>query len=293
MSQDNKPTSDRIQGENVVSRAYRQLQQQEPSSDIDHAILEAAHKEAGRLRKSGGLNPFSGHWFVPVSLAAVLVITVGIVITLEKEPGTELYEADQYRPQTTETKPDRSSKRNAETQKVVPRAGTQGFVEPPRHADKPAVVQSAPAPAVEKMQMDSMPAPVTEQQPAANVLKQEVKPVPVQKAVQPPVTEELKKESVPVVPKTGTIQPPAEANPATAPAPEPGTIKQKMQDAQPAAGATAAEAAKPVRDPETWLKEIRELIQQDKATEAREQLNEFVRTYPDYPLDDELSALAQ
>ncbi|MGR9117323.1 MAG: hypothetical protein ACU85E_16320 [Gammaproteobacteria bacterium] len=289
MNQDNKTISGEIDGEKVVARAYRQLQQAEPSSDIDKAILDAARAEAGPRKKGAMLNPFSGHWFVPASLAAVLVLTVGIVLTLEKETGTELYEADQYRPQETETKPKVtpapaartqaiSRERSEMRQKAAPEVGARLPLVETQGVAKPIEVPK------EKKTMDVKSAPMMMQQPAPAESKP--KPAATEDLSSQPPVEELLREAAPVpvgpAPKTDAVSAPADAEP---------TLR-KLEPESGAVGGTVQESV-PVRDAEAWIKEIRELIQQDKANEARQQLNEFVRAYPDYPLDEELSALAQ
>jgi len=287
MNQDNKLTGGEFPGEDVVRRAYRQLQSSEPSDDIDRAIIDAARKEAGQGAKTGGPGPFSGHWFVPVSLAAVLVLTVGIVLTLEKETGNELYEADQYRAQETEIKPKTTKAPSAKTQavpreremrqKAAPEAGARMTQpEPARSVESVEILK-------EKKTMDVQSAPAMMQQPA-----------PAESKLKPAATEDLSSQPTAEEPKRKAAPAPA------APAPEetvvaPADAKPTLRKLEPESGVVSGNAQQqaPARDAEAWIKEIRELIQQDRANEARQRLNEFVRAYPDYPLDDELSALAQ
>jgi len=288
MNQDNKLTGSEFPGDDVVRRAYRQLQSAEPSDDIDRAIIEAAHKEAGQGVKTGGPSPFSGHWFVPVSLAAVLVLTVGIVLTLEKETGTELYEADQYRAQETEIKPKTTKAPSAKTQavpreremrqKATPEAGARLPLVETQGVAKPVEIQK------EKKTMDVQSAPMMMQQPAP--VESKPKPAATEELSSQPTREELKREST-LVP----VAPAPESDAVSAPA----NAKPTLRKLEPESGVegSSSQQQTPVRDAEVWLNEIRELIQQDKANEARQQLNEFVRTYPDYPLDEELSVLAQ
>ena len=61
-----------------LSSIYTQTPQDVPPAHIDDAILAAARREtASRPRPAYG--PFSNNWRVPASLAAVLVLSVGLV----------------------------------------------------------------------------------------------------------------------------------------------------------------------------------------------------------------------
>ena len=289
MSQDNKPISDKIDGEAAIARAYRQLQQAEPSSEIDKIILDAAQAEAGPRKKGAGLNPFSGHWFVPASLAAVLVLTVGIVLTLEKETGTESYEADQYRLHETEVDSKTTPSPAAKTQ-AVPRERTEmrqkaapetGAAMP--KVETPSAAKPLEAPK-EKQKTDGQPSQMRMQE-AAPV---ESKPTPevTRDVSAPAAAEELMRETAPA-----PAAPAPEADSVGAPAaPEP-----TLRKLEPESGAVGSNARQPVpaREAEEWLRQIRALIDQDKAMEARQQLTEFVQAYPDYPLEEELGALVQ
>ena len=68
-----------------LSRRYRELPREEPSADLDAAILAASRRAVGagpRARKSS--------WMVPTSIAAVLVLGVGVSLRMQLEqPGIE------------------------------------------------------------------------------------------------------------------------------------------------------------------------------------------------------------
>src|SRR5947209_5835224 len=66
-----------------LARAYRDLAREEPSSAVDAAILAASTRA---LRRP----PASRRWLVPVSIAATLVLAVGVTIEMQREqPGVE------------------------------------------------------------------------------------------------------------------------------------------------------------------------------------------------------------
>jgi hypothetical protein len=68
-----------------LSRRYRELAREEPSASLDAAILAAARRSVGagpRSRKS--------NWMVPTSIAAVLMLGIGVSLRMQlEEPGVE------------------------------------------------------------------------------------------------------------------------------------------------------------------------------------------------------------
>ena len=79
-----------------LSDIYASLKQEQPSSEQDEKILAAARKEVvtdnavvtksnSSLIPKKAAGPFSGRWAVPVSLAAVIVLSVTLVVMIERE----------------------------------------------------------------------------------------------------------------------------------------------------------------------------------------------------------------
>jgi len=66
-----------------LSSLYKQAEQDVPAPHIDDAILSAAKRETKKF--SLPFNPFSNDWHIPVSLAAVLVLSFGIVSLMEND----------------------------------------------------------------------------------------------------------------------------------------------------------------------------------------------------------------
>src|SRR5689334_11128297 len=65
-----------------LRRAYRDLGREEPPAAIDAAILERARERVAPRRKAS--------WMVPVSIAAVLVLGIGVSLRMQLEqPGIE------------------------------------------------------------------------------------------------------------------------------------------------------------------------------------------------------------
>lgn len=120
-----------------ISQRYRQLGSEEPSPELDRAILAAARRPTSRHR-----------WYASLAAAAVLIFAVAIVVQIERRAPDEV-------PVNAPS----PSVRVAPTQdKVAPqeRKAPQFAPEPPARAEQAPAAPPAPAPA---------PAP----QPNANV----------------------------------------------------------------------------------------------------------------------------
>lgn len=83
--------------EKIISDLYSDVSQEKPSSALDEKILSEARKELQETSSdtvqnfhTKGSGPFSGRWTVPVSLAAVIILSVTVVVTIEKERPYQL-----------------------------------------------------------------------------------------------------------------------------------------------------------------------------------------------------------
>ena len=65
-------------GDDKLSRRYRDLAREEPSARIDAAILSASRHAVAKP-------PLSRRWGVPVSIAAVLVLAFGVTLEMQHE----------------------------------------------------------------------------------------------------------------------------------------------------------------------------------------------------------------
>jgi hypothetical protein len=70
----------RLPGEDDIARVYAAGAQDEPPATLDHKILAAA-QQAVRARTSR--KGFGARWAVPVSIAAVMVLTLGVLLRLQ------------------------------------------------------------------------------------------------------------------------------------------------------------------------------------------------------------------
>src|SRR5881394_4007608 len=70
-------------GEDKLTRRYRDLPADEPPAALDAAIRDAAHRAVAPRRGAQ-------RWAVPVSIAAVLVLAAGVTLRMQQEqPGIE------------------------------------------------------------------------------------------------------------------------------------------------------------------------------------------------------------
>lgn len=83
-----------LKGRTPLSQAYRAGAREVPPSRLDAAILkEARQVVAKRLRLAR--SPFGTHWFIPLSAAAVIVLTVGLMVFMGPEPMTSVTAPDE------------------------------------------------------------------------------------------------------------------------------------------------------------------------------------------------------
>ena len=86
--QDDQMFKDYLEGATTLSEAYRAEEKARPPAHLDKAILTAAN-EAVRSEQSPKVaySPFARNWYVPASMAAVLMLCVGLVFTIYKDSG--------------------------------------------------------------------------------------------------------------------------------------------------------------------------------------------------------------
>ena len=75
--------------EQIVQQHYRSLEQECPARELDEKILAAAHAALEKEAEPGKVSPLlkpRRAWYVPVSYAAVIVLSLGVVLRLLLEP---------------------------------------------------------------------------------------------------------------------------------------------------------------------------------------------------------------
>ena len=85
-----KELNDYLNGDSDLSKAYRAQNNVEPSVNLDEKILTAA-KEAVRNTDYEGKPHFhKSPWTLPVSIAAMITLSVSLVVTMQQETGQPL-----------------------------------------------------------------------------------------------------------------------------------------------------------------------------------------------------------
>jgi hypothetical protein len=241
-----------------ISRRYRELPREEPSREIDAAILAAARR-AAETRPAPLVVPTGRRrWYFPLAAAAIIVLAVAVTIHVEREqPDPELavppVTAPAARQEEQAVQPER---------KAVPMFTPDPKPEVPRELRAqrdaaPAENQAAPAPA---------PAPAS---PPAAVEEQ-----PLAKRQQAP-------EVASAPPSVAAQVPTPQAKPAQQLREERARAALDRAAARPDGRSAFAHAS-----PEQWLQGIADLRRQGRHEEADKALAEFRRTYPDYRISE-------
>jgi hypothetical protein len=225
-----------------VTRAYRALGAEEPPRALDDAILAASRRPQHR-------------WRVPLSIAAVLVLAVGV--TLRMLPPSPDAESVALAPQVIQAP------------------------KPPAAAAEPAAKFAQDAP--------SAAAPTAEapRAPARSIAGARLEPAePSAQPAREPVSAALEgaaraDASAPVA--AGAVAGSVQRDAAEAP-------RARALASAPPAPAAAAAAKRPeaTLTPEAWLKRIAELRKEGREREAQESLAEFRKRYPDYKIPEAL-----
>lgn len=288
-----------LQGDSELSRIYRRHADEQPDAALDARILAEAHRAVARDARVAH-SPFARNWMVPTSLAAVLVLSVSIVLLmpdpaldtglddgLAGEPAALRSAPEPKReraPGRLET--DADSRQDAAGEAVggapgrlAPSAAQPADQAPAAPAEK-RKASSAEQRGIESGDLESRPAApaaaATEE--AKRGLQQEMHELEeAKRRLQQDrrKLEEAEPSAAEAAPSsrdvTGTMQKAAVA----------GT---RDPDPKPRAGVRA--------DPAAWLAFIEELAEAQDIDGAKSNLRAFRRQYPDYPLPRSLAPLA-
>ena len=255
------------ESDDKLSASYRKLAREEPSAELDAAILAASRRALGRPS-------FARRWGAPVSIAAVLVLALGVTLRMQQEePGVELSEPaariappqapvaqSQPSPEAQpQAKPDMKEKRALPEKRLAKRAVApvpKPFADAPARVDAPAAPPPTPAPT-------PAPAPAAAAAPAAPAAA----PPPAEVAAS-------RLEDRNVAPeRAAKLQ-------SAAPA-----LRAKREMAAGAA-ADAQTAQAPPSEEERELDRIARLRVEGRHAEADKALEEFRRKYPAYRIPD-------
>ena len=260
-----------------LERLYRDAAREAPPAHLDAAILAAARRGVGA--RPSGLSAALRRWHVPVSIAAVIVVSVSLVILMKEEGGERLDKlsippltapTDKAAAQPMRASPAADSKAAAPQPAESPAPVALGKMEgtSPRQGDSAAIsgigaaaTESAPE-ASPRPFVASPPRPAREQ-PAAPA-QQDAAPAG-RLAATPPASVEQRSASVADAPQPKLMARGVVAEPSAAQQPP---VWQGLEK----------------EPPEKWLARIEELAKGGRAAEAEELRIEFNRRFPDHPL---------
>ena len=261
-----------------VSRRYREVAGEEPSARIDAAILAAARREAGRP-------VVVRNWRTPAAIAAVLVIGVSVSL-LTRESIDPLPPLEQSRGQADVAKP-AAPPSLAMKSEPAPRGRLDLRSRPSRDRSERANREVEVRPGEETQSAGEFQSPVPEAGVPAGT-------------AQGPYLQESPPDKLSSA-ESGTAMPTEERSLAKGYSPQ-GSMQEKkvladaQQEGRPQAErlrkeeSVAAVAPAARQPPEQWLRSIEDLLRNGRPADARLQLAEFRKRYPDYRLPDTLQA---
>ena len=303
---------DRLPGEQELSRLYQQTPDEHPPAALDAAILAEARRATRprlRLLKGGkSLSQLSRRWAIPMSLAAALLVTIGVVSYLRDEVGRPLMQYQPLRARLSEAEapyPQRDEKAQQEEQKnlsklVLPKDAAQleeDVAQPNNEAMRPALrrqsaqsgqssqsVQSKLSSAAseyrrENVPLPATPAPVMKQAPRAGKkltkAKRELNPkLRPQRKSQDKLSFAEKEADTRMLGMATE-----EAEPSLMDA-----LEGQRNDTNTGHRIEYADAKPEIaaRSPKDWLADISQLFRAGKRREAEDSLRAFQEKYPDY-----------
>ena len=238
-----------------VRRSYRDLPREEPPESLDRAIIASAHRAVAPARRQ---------WAVPVSVAAVLVLALGVTLRMQREePGIETSMPSRVQPEQAAQAPRRDAE---ETRAAATASVTEKPEAPPKvvRQEKPKA-KTAP---LEKKDANIAAFPDEKLQTTAPVAS------PAPPAQPAPAAEP---------PAHATVQS-APAAPAAAAAPAPA-----MRAKSNAQGFAADAAKESQADPRLKeLERIAQLRRDGRHGEADQALEKFRSENPQYKIPDAL-----
>jgi hypothetical protein len=272
-----------------LDRLYREAAREAPPAHLDAPILAAARREVGAGPRS--LTSTLRRWHVPVSIAAVVIVSVSLVILVREEGGERIVPppvpavappAEQPAAPGAQPVPVEAAREATQPQAAAPAPPSRGTRD---DAKAPAVLGKL----ADSAQPEPGPPAVTG---AGVVARREsaAKPLPQPFLASPPVAEERAAPSpadtVTAGRMAGAMSVPGEPHVArsAAEAPQAKSMARAMQAKPPEQDRLPAWQGYEKELPQKWLVRIEELKRQGRAAEAEEMLSEFKRRFPEHPL---------
>jgi hypothetical protein len=264
---------------------YRDAEREGPPARLDAAILAAARREVGARPRS--VSAQFRRWRVPVSIAAVVVLSVSLVTLISEEGGESLLRDDRLpaappaarnvespeRPAAPA--PAREARKRAAVsapeELSLRRDEAAAKAEPRREVEREQARSSAPLAA----RPDSVAAP--QAGAVGGMLSNQLPESPVRAEA------DAGQRPAPSVGVRGSSADPAPRVPAPQPKP---LVDRKMMQAEQAAAMKRPPVWQGLEQepPAKWLERLAELKRQGRTTEADELLAEIKRRFPDYAL---------
>jgi len=85
-----------------ISDVYRKAASEQPPSALDQRILAAAHAREPKNTGKVSTSPFSSNWVVPLSLAATVLLTISVVMTIPDADFQRTSELDYVAPRSAD-----------------------------------------------------------------------------------------------------------------------------------------------------------------------------------------------
>lgn len=243
-----------------LARAYREASEEQPSVGMDARILAAA-RAAARPRAARMATSWVSSWRIPIALAATVLLSFTLTLMVREGEEGRLAAPDES------TGSARPAARSAEAEsKAAPKAVPEPTLKTtPKPAPK---VTTTPEPDAKRKSEAFVADPAAG---AAGNLSRE--PQTMRSVPEAPARDDV---------RSAIMKEQAAREKAR---PEAGS-------AQPALAAPAAKRAdmaeRNLRSPEQWLADIRKLKQDGKLAEAEASLAEFKKSYPQFPLPEDL-----
>ena len=228
-----------------ISAAYRELGAEEPPRALDEAILAAARRSPGF-----SIGPWTHRWAVPLSLAAVVVLSVTVTLQMQREQPDSVSPVPQAQKEIAAAKP-------AQAPESLLKPGAQEQVK---------AVAGAPA-----RERSAKPALRSEPKPFADALRDQA---PAAAAPAPEVSSRADTARGELSSATGAA------------APRAAPVTPQAAPAQALAKRAMAREEVRLETPERELDRIAQLRRDGRHEEAAKALAEFRKRYPDFMISE-------
>jgi hypothetical protein len=277
---DDKAFEEYLKRGSAVSQQYRSLHELEPPSHLDKEVLAQAERavHSQTLQKSRRWKK----WSVPVALAASTLIAVSIVL----ESGMQ-HEVTSVAPVATPMKAEGDASQTAAANAARETDEAAGQAKRSEESSERVVhvetTISARAPAMESPAFAPDPVLAADAERAARA------PLPVEEERRAKENFDAQGQAM----LESRAPEPAGQYAISSPAPEaapPAAMRGEHRMAAPSAAVSDQAKLQLTRDPERWLRDIRELRTAGETEEADRQWKEFEAAFPDYAVAEDDSA---